>query len=138
QDRLHVAKDGLVYTRISEYIPDSNGPVFRPNPVSMQKLLRNNYDIYCKSVESGAPPADPHVICIPKGTAVPSNLILFRERDARFSLQPLNPVSLHKFKKVLIEFYTSCATFPQAVEWMEANNLHKAFADSDSEAWMRE
>ncbi|OOF90016.1 hypothetical protein ASPCADRAFT_179909 [Aspergillus carbonarius ITEM 5010] len=138
QDCLHVAKDGLIYPRLLNSFPYSNGLVFNPNTVSMQELLHNDYDIYLKDLEAGESPADPHVISIPRGTAIPLDLILFREQGSRFSLQPSHPLSLNEFNKVLDKFYAAAAIFTEAVEWMEMNEFHKAFTDSESEDWMRE
>ncbi|KAG9232174.1 hypothetical protein BJ875DRAFT_381324 [Amylocarpus encephaloides] len=60
----------------------------------MQELTRMHYDHYLDAVESSAPTADPHYLCLPKGTSIPSSLILFRERKSRLSLQPSHPVPL--------------------------------------------
>ncbi|PYH83794.1 hypothetical protein BO82DRAFT_278742, partial [Aspergillus uvarum CBS 121591] len=71
-------------------------------------------------------------------TAVASSGILFLEEGSRFSLQPLDTVSLHKFNKILDKYYKSSATCTEVRVWMDANEQYKAFADSASEDWMQD
>ena len=76
-----------------------------PNTFFMQELSRMSHDYYLDAIEEGKAPEDPHYLCLPKGkktgflikyarsnkllgTSIPSSLILFRERNEIFSLQP--------------------------------------------------
>lgn len=82
-----------------------------PNTHYMQELSRMHYDYYLDAVESGTPTAYPHCLGLPKGgipgsrsseadsnevvgTSIPSSLILFREQNSWFSLQPSHPMPL--------------------------------------------
>ncbi|KAK6811996.1 hypothetical protein RU639_012303 [Aspergillus parasiticus] len=124
------------YPMLSASFPYFNRPVFKPNTFLMQELLRGDYDNYAEEVESGGPTIDPVVITLRKDTVIPSSLILFRDEFSRFSLQPSSPLSLSVFNNMLDEFYSTSATFTDAVEWMEKHEFHNAFADSATEDWM--
>ncbi|QMW31586.1 hypothetical protein G4B84_006967 [Aspergillus flavus NRRL3357] len=102
----------------------------------MQELLRTDYDHYAEAAEVGGPTTDPLVITIRKDTVIPPSLILFRDETSRFSLQPSSPLLLSVFNNMLDEFYSTSATFTDAVEWMEKHDFHDAFADSATEDWM--
>ncbi|KAF7621564.1 hypothetical protein AFLA_011860 [Aspergillus flavus NRRL3357] len=136
RDGVTVSENGLVYPMLSPSFPYFNGPVFRPNTCLMQELLRTDYDHYAEAAEVGGPTTDPLVITIRKDTVIPPSLILFRDETSRFSLQPSSPLLLSVFNNMLDEFYSTSATFTDAVEWMEKHDFHDAFADSATEDWM--
>ncbi|PWY83916.1 hypothetical protein BO94DRAFT_519528 [Aspergillus sclerotioniger CBS 115572] len=137
---LHIAKDGLIYPILSGSLPYSNGAVFGPNSISLQVLLRNEFEIYHEGLEEGGTLADLYVISIPGKCALPYIKFdsILRYRHVVFSLQLSYPLHNNEFNKILDKFYTASATFTDAVEWMEVNEFHKAFPDSNSENWMRE
>ncbi|KAE8406289.1 hypothetical protein BDV37DRAFT_242902 [Aspergillus pseudonomiae] len=73
RDGVPVSKDGLVYPGMSKLFPYLHGPVFRPNTLSMQEILRQDYDLYDEELEAGHSPVEPQVIHIPKGRFTTSN-----------------------------------------------------------------
>ncbi|KAE8353376.1 hypothetical protein BDV28DRAFT_133216 [Aspergillus coremiiformis] len=136
RDSITVSKNGLVYPMLSSSFPYSNGPVFRPNTCLMQEILRRDYDNQVEEAEASGSTIDSLVITIRKDTVIPPSLILFRNESSRFSLQPSSPLSLSAFNNILDEFYSTSATFTDAMEWMEKHEFHDAFADSANEEWM--
>lgn len=77
----------------------------------MHDLLDNNHEYYKELVEGGRPPAEPHVLSLPKGakslkgelaswlnalagTFIPESLTLFYETTEWFTLQPSHPMKL--------------------------------------------
>jgi hypothetical protein len=143
-----------------------------PNTRFMQELSRMHYGYYLDTVESGTPPAYPHYLCLPKGqntgseavtqisnsdvgTPISSSLVLFREWESRFSLQPSHAMllsgTLHThlpsspsqianswptdLNNTLTEFYSKFGTVTVAGEWMDKHDYNQAFDDS-KEDWM--
>ncbi|KAL2220760.1 hypothetical protein M432DRAFT_603817 [Thermoascus aurantiacus ATCC 26904] len=135
-DAVEISRDGLVCPGISD-TELSNGAVFMPNTRFMQELTRLSYDNYLDSVRDGHPSGDPHYLSIPKGTPIPSELVLFRERNAQFSLQPSHPMLLSDLNRRLTEFYSKFGTLTAAGEWLQKNTYQEAF-DETREDWMRE
>ncbi|KAJ5576434.1 hypothetical protein N7535_003360 [Penicillium sp. DV-2018c] len=133
EDGIEISPDGLVHPNIT--IDFSNGAVLMPNTLFMQKVTRNSFDYYIDSVEGGQTPAEPHYLCIPKGTNIPKSLILYRERTSRFSLQPAHPMSLDNLNKELTEFYLDFGRVLDADEWLDRNPYNEAYFD-DQEDWM--
>jgi len=106
-----------------------------PNTYYMQELTRMHHDYYLDAVESGAPTSDPHYLCLPKGASIPNSLILFRERNSHFSLQPSHPMPLSDLNNILTEFYLRFGTVTGAGEWLDKHDYNQAFEDS-KEDWM--
>lgn len=101
----------------------------------MQEVTRRSFDNYLDAVDNGQPAASPHYLCITKGTAIPKSLTLFRERDSRFTLQPLHPMSLAVLNETLTDFYTKSGAMIPPEEWLAKNPYSEAFFDN-SEVWM--
>ncbi|KAM5445200.1 hypothetical protein MaudCBS49596_007738 [Microsporum audouinii] len=95
EDAVSISEDGLVYPEVSDSL--SNGAIFMPNTFFMQELTRMSVDYYLDNLADRQPPAYPHYLCIPKGTSIPSTLVLLRERNirSRFSLLPSSPMPLN-------------------------------------------
>lgn len=134
-DAVEVSKDGLVRPGIIGDV--SNGARFMPNTYDMQELTRMSHDYYLETMEDGKPSANPHYLCLPNGTSIPSSLILFRERRAFFSLQPSHPMSLNDLNKALTEFYFRFGITTSAGEWLAKHAYSEAFDDS-KEDWMHQ
>ncbi|KAJ5836891.1 hypothetical protein N7447_002917 [Penicillium robsamsonii] len=92
-------------------------------------------DYYLEDVESGDPAAEAHYLSMPKGTAIPKSLILFRERTSRFSLRPAHPMSLDDVNTTLTHFYLEFGRTFNPDAWLEMNVYHEAFVDDQE--WMR-
>ncbi|BDD57850.1 hypothetical protein MAP00_003178 [Monascus purpureus] len=69
------------------------------------------------------------------GTVIPDSLLLYRERDSRFLLQPSRPMSLMDLNKTLTDFYIKSGTILDPDGWLEKHPYHEAYFD-DSEEWM--
>ncbi|MCJ1268034.1 hypothetical protein MMC22_007920 [Lobaria immixta] len=134
-DAVEVSKDGLVRPGIIGNI--SNGALFMPNTYDMQELTRMHHDYYLDAIEDGKTPANPQYLCLPKGTSIPSSLILFREHRAYFSLQPSHPMSLNDLNNALTEFYFRFGIITSAGEWLAKHAYSEAFDDS-KEDWMHQ
>ncbi|KAI1946953.1 hypothetical protein LOZ39_004894 [Ophidiomyces ophidiicola] len=152
-DAVLVSHDGLVQpgTRTRT----SPGAVFMPNTFYMQELTRTAFDEYIERAQASGLSAALCYLTIPKGkfaswetkgpnkdsrstrigTPIPPSLALVRERSARFSLQPAQPVSLSALNAHLTAFYAECGVVTPAGEWMEKNAYDEAF-DDDAEDWM--
>ncbi|QSS49000.1 hypothetical protein I7I53_09236 [Histoplasma capsulatum var. duboisii H88] len=133
EDGIEVASDGLVYPNIS--LDVSNGALFMPNTHLMQEITRGSYDNYLEAVDNGQPIAHPGYLQMLKGTRIPSDLTLYRERASRFSLQPSKPMPLAALNEILSEFYLNYGTTIPPDEWLENNPYHEAQFD-DSDDWM--
>ncbi|KAJ5517942.1 hypothetical protein N7453_000364 [Penicillium expansum] len=105
-----------------------------PNTRYMQEVTRMSNDFYL-DVESGKPAAEAHYLYIPKGTAIPNSLVLFREHTSRFSLQPAHPMPLDSLNNTLSRFYLEFGRTFNPDAWLDRNPYHDAFSD-DEEEWM--
>ncbi|KAI9368682.1 hypothetical protein BJX61DRAFT_537048 [Aspergillus egyptiacus] len=136
EDGIEVAHDGLVYPRIIvDGVDCSNGALFMPNTHLMQKVTWSSFDNYLDSIDNGQPAACHIYLSISKGTAIPKSLILRRERDLRFSLQPSHPMTLQAFNMILTEFYATSRSSTPPEEWLEKHPYHEA-CFGNSEEWM--
>ncbi|KAI0782317.1 hypothetical protein C8Q75DRAFT_801215 [Abortiporus biennis] len=133
-DRVQVSEhDGLVHPYVSSAF--SNGASFKPNTQFMQEVTRQFYNNYRDAIDNGQPPADPHYLCIPKGTTIPDDLTLYREQTSWFSLQPSRPITLEALNNALTEFYMKSGVVIPAEEWLKEHPYQEASSD-DSEEWM--
>ncbi|KAL3474186.1 hypothetical protein BJX99DRAFT_232040 [Aspergillus californicus] len=106
-----------------------------PNTPFMQEITRRSFDSYLENLEIGQPPAEPHYLCIAKGTPIPRSLTLFRERTSLFSLQPAHTMPLDSLNKTLTQFYRDHGRVLNPDDWLDRNPYHKAIMD-DQEEWM--
>ncbi|OQE35221.1 hypothetical protein PENCOP_c014G04119 [Penicillium coprophilum] len=136
KDAITVSKDGLVHAAIMKSSPYSNGPIFMPNSRLMQQMLRFDFERYLEEIGDGKSVLDPTVICVPRGTPIPSALVLWREGVSRFSLQPSSPMEIEKLNDVLSEFYEKSATVIGAEEWIEKHPYRESLADQNEKEWM--
>ncbi|SLM35480.1 hypothetical protein LPUS_04778 [Lasallia pustulata] len=136
EDGVEVSADGLVYPRVSNDVPFSNGAVFMPNTFTMQEWVRTAYDDYIDGLEDGQSVPDTTILRVRKGTPIPSALTLFRDRSYRFSLQPSRPTNVNDLNNLLSDFYHQNATFTNAEEWMDRNEYHNSIADDAVGKWM--
>ncbi|KAJ5528554.1 hypothetical protein N7527_001947 [Penicillium freii] len=136
KDAVNVSADGLVHATISKSSPYSNGPIFMPNSRLMQQMLRFDFDRYQEEIGDGKALLDPTVICVPRGTPIPSALVLWREGLSRFSLQPSSPMEIEKLNGVLSEFYEKSATVVGAQEWIEKHPYRESSPDDNEKGWM--
>ncbi|OSX59829.1 hypothetical protein POSPLADRAFT_1048298 [Postia placenta MAD-698-R-SB12] len=135
EDSVEVQADGLVHPKIT--LDVSNGALFMPNTHFMQEVTRRSYDYYLEGLDDGKPAENPHLLCIHKGTELPDTLLLHRERDSRFSLQPSHPMPLTALNKTLTEFYIKNGIMLDPDKWLEKNPYHEASFDNSAE-WMNE
>ncbi|RAL09436.1 uncharacterized protein BO97DRAFT_351962 [Aspergillus homomorphus CBS 101889] len=134
EDGVEISADGLVHPNITADF--SNGALLMPNTHFMQEITRRSFDHYLDIVESGQSiTAEPHYLCIPKGTPIPESLTLFRERTSRFSLQPARPMSLDILNKTLTQFYFDYGRIFNPDDWLGRHPYHEASFD-DQEEWM--
>ncbi|KAJ9488770.1 hypothetical protein VN97_g4526 [Penicillium thymicola] len=136
KDAVNISADGLVHATISKSSPYSNGPIFMPNSRLMQQMLRFDFDRYQEEISDGKALLDPTVICVPRGTPIPSALVLWREGMSRFSLQPSSPMEIEKLNDVLSEFYEKSATIVGAQEWIETHPYRESSPDDNEKGWM--
>ncbi|KAK2752223.1 hypothetical protein FQN54_008155 [Arachnomyces sp. PD_36] len=132
-DAVKISEDGLIRPGISDMV--SNGALFMPNTFFMQELTRMSYDYYVDNLADSQQSMDPHYLRISKGTSIPSALILFRERDSRFWLQPSYPMSLNELNNTLTEFYFHSGMIIPAEKWLEKHEYSKAYEDLKDD-WM--
>lgn len=137
-------------------ILDSNGPIFMPNSRLLQQMLRFDFDHYQEETSDGKCPMDPSVICVEKGTSIPSELVMWREGVSRFSLQPLGPTEVEsefhiaaykhigyvvdyfaELNELLSSFYENSATIMSAQEWIEKHPYKESVPDQNEEVWMK-
>ncbi|KAJ5776434.1 uncharacterized protein N7511_001445 [Penicillium nucicola] len=137
KDGIKVSEDGLVHANISKSSPYSNGPIFMPNSRLMQQMLRFDLEHYQEGIDDGKCPLDPSVVCIERGTPIPSALVLWREGLSRFSLQPSDPIAVKQLNDVLSEFYEKHATVLGAEEWIEKYPYRESFPDQNEDVWMK-
>ncbi|OSX65191.1 hypothetical protein POSPLADRAFT_1065122 [Postia placenta MAD-698-R-SB12] len=145
EDGVEVHADGLVHPELTSDV--SNGARFRPNTHSMQQVTRESYEYYIEAVDGGKPAANPHLLCIRKGTKLPDSLVLYREKYSHFSLQPSRPMPLIgtlkpllpnllisqlgsiALNKTLTEFYKKKGKTLDIDKWLEENSFFKASLD---------
>ncbi|KAJ5952362.1 uncharacterized protein N7479_010775 [Penicillium vulpinum] len=156
-DGVEISADGLVHPNINHHrivhtliliVPVSNGVGLMPNTHLMHEITDNSITYYVDCLSSGqAPAAEPHFLCIPKGTVIPECLTLFHEKMWRFSLQPTHPMSLEDLNKALAQFYYRFGRiYPLKVEpgkWMTMSPWGLAIWDAtcddeDEEKWMKQ
>ncbi|KAJ5782844.1 hypothetical protein N7457_004618 [Penicillium paradoxum] len=149
REGVEISKDGLVHPNICQRV--SNGAQLTPNIHLMHEMTGNAVDYYIYALENGHPPAaDPHFVCIPKGTVIPKHLTLFHEKAWQFSLQPTYPMSIDgeriELNKAIARFYyTSGRIYPLKLEgedfmstpWGPAVWQAKC-EDEDEEGWMKQ
>ncbi|KAF9820194.1 hypothetical protein IEO21_01627 [Rhodonia placenta] len=124
EDGVEVHADGLVHPELTSDV--SNGARFRPNTHSMQQVTRESYEYYLEAVDGGKPAANPHLLCIRKGTKLPHSLVLYREKYSRFSLQPSRPMPLIALNKTLTEFYKKKGKMLDIDKWLEENSFFQS------------
>ncbi|KAK1148814.1 hypothetical protein N8T08_008699 [Aspergillus melleus] len=136
EDAVNIFQDGHVYPEVSESV--ANGALFMPNTFFMQETTRMSLDYYFDNLTDNRPSADPHILCIPKGTPIPRTLTLLRERNirSRFWLQPSFPMALNDLNSTLTDFYSKYGTATSSEKWFEEHEYHKSFDDSKDD-WMK-
>ncbi|CAG7950233.1 unnamed protein product [Penicillium olsonii] len=137
KDGIRVSENGLVHANISKSSPYSNGPIFMPNSRLLQQMLKFDFAHYQEETSDGKCPLDPSVICVQKGTPIPSALVMWREGISRFSLQPSEPTEIDKLNELLSNFYESSATVFGAQEWIEKHPYKESLPDQNEADWMK-
>ncbi|KAF1954678.1 hypothetical protein CC80DRAFT_449014 [Byssothecium circinans] len=107
-----------------------------PNTFTMQEIIRTAVDNYFENKENGMSVEPPFIFTIPKGTTLPSTLVLLREDLAQFSLQPSLHISPNDLENILDEFYSKNAIKQDADEWLMDHNYEDAIAGEKEEEWM--
>ncbi|KAI0427789.1 hypothetical protein F5Y09DRAFT_22540 [Xylaria sp. FL1042] len=131
--RLH---NGLVFPSMSN--DPTNGAVMYPNTFLMQELIRRYYDEALDREEDGQKVDTPYIYSIPKGTPIPSHLILINQYIARFSLQPARGMPLQALNEALDEFFSKHAKKETADTWLDKHQYHLAIDDDIDAKWMSE
>ncbi|MCJ1257296.1 hypothetical protein MMC24_005121 [Lignoscripta atroalba] len=125
-----------------EFIDDwrvvSNGASMMPNTMFMQELARMAYDYYSEDLENGKAVETPLIFRIPKGTPLPSTLVLLHEHTAQFSLQPSFGMPLDDLNERLDEFYSKYAERTTLERWLTEHDYADAHDDTMPEDWMAE
>ncbi|KAI0972088.1 hypothetical protein F4678DRAFT_460920 [Xylaria arbuscula] len=116
----------------------SNGATMWPNTFLMQEIFRRYYDEGLDREEDGQKIDTPYIFSVPKGTPIPSHLILLNESMSKFSLQPSRGMPLQALNKTLDEFYSKHATKETADEWLGQHPYHLAIDDYIDSKWMAE
>ncbi|KAH7402644.1 hypothetical protein BKA66DRAFT_604208 [Pyrenochaeta sp. MPI-SDFR-AT-0127] len=107
-----------------------------PNTFLMQEIIRTATDYYCEDVDTGASVERPFIFTIPKGTVLPTNLLLRRENVSQFTLQPSLPTPPKEFHSILEEFYSKFADKRDAKEWLVDHKYEDAIACDNETKWM--
>ncbi|KAK4152364.1 hypothetical protein C8A00DRAFT_44572 [Chaetomidium leptoderma] len=107
-----------------------------PNTFMMQELIRRYLDEALDREDEGKEVETPHVYTVPKGTPIPTDLILINEYISRFSLQPSRGILLEDFNQSLHEFYGKHATKSPAEDWLDKHPFQRAIPDDADATWM--
>ncbi|KAH6640659.1 hypothetical protein F5144DRAFT_561218 [Chaetomium tenue] len=134
EEAVTVAKDGLVYPTVNA-ASMSNGAVMFPNTFMMQELVRRYFDEVLDRQDEGEDIEAPSLYTVPKGTPIPSHLILINEYISRFSLQPSHGMSLEDLNRSLNEFYERHAKKETVDSWLENHPFPEALPDEADERW---
>ncbi|RMZ85070.1 hypothetical protein DV738_g363, partial [Chaetothyriales sp. CBS 135597] len=111
-ERVLVSDDGLIYPRVSDKLPKTNGPIFMPNTILMQDLTRLAFDQYIEEDET----RKPVMISLKKGPYYGNYIPIL---SAYIGLN-----------HVLDELYSSEATITDAEEWFDQHPFHDAAPDT--------
>ncbi|KAI1275388.1 hypothetical protein F5Y07DRAFT_400387 [Xylaria sp. FL0933] len=130
--------NGLVFPRVYDNATASNGAVMYPNTFFMQELVRRYYDEVLDREEEGQEVDTPYIFSVPKGTLIPSHLILTNDYNAKFSLQPARGMPLQALNDALHEFYSKHAKKETVDAWLAKHEYHLAFDDDIDAKWMSE
>ncbi|KAI0803775.1 hypothetical protein GGR55DRAFT_682188 [Xylaria sp. FL0064] len=128
--------NGLVFPRVYDNSTASNGAVMYPNTFFMQELVRRYYDEALDREEEGQEVDTPYIFSVPKGTPIPSHLILINDYNAKFSLQPARGMPLRALNESLDEFYDKHAEKETADAWLDKHPYHLAIDDDIDAKWM--
>ncbi|RWA03545.1 hypothetical protein EKO27_g11559 [Xylaria grammica] len=131
-------ENGLVFPRASQNPFISNGAIMFPNTAMMQEIFRRHYDEALDREEGGQEIDTPYIYSVPKGTPIPSHLILVNEFLSQFSLQPAHGMPLEALNEALDEFYSKHARKEEAGSWLGNHPYHLAIDDNVDAKWMSE
>ncbi|KJZ71927.1 hypothetical protein HIM_08683 [Hirsutella minnesotensis 3608] len=106
-----------------------------PNTFTQQEYVRRYFDEFLDREENSEIVDIPYIFTIPKGTPIPSHLILINEYLARFSLQPSYGMSLGELNKKLDDFWDQCATRETAEQWLDKHPFQSAMTDDGDQIW---
>ncbi|KAK1766564.1 hypothetical protein QBC33DRAFT_104820 [Phialemonium atrogriseum] len=127
-------KHGLVYPAVDKSV--SNGAVMFPNTFLMQEIVRMYFDETLDREDEGKNVETPFIYTIPRGTPVPSHLILINEYLCRFSLQPSRGIPLEYLNRSLDEFYLKHGSKETAESWLDRHPFQEAVPDEADDVWM--
>ncbi|EXV00475.1 hypothetical protein X797_006537 [Metarhizium robertsii] len=130
-----IHKNGLVYPAV-DVSSVSNGAVMLPNTFLMQELVRRHFDEALDREDEGKHVETPFIYTLPKGTQIPSHLILINDFGCHFSLQPSRGMLLKDLNRSLDEFYNNHARKETAEDWLDAHPFQQAVADDADAVWM--
>ncbi|RSM03314.1 hypothetical protein CEP52_007460 [Fusarium oligoseptatum] len=102
----------------------------------MQELVRGYFDEVLDREEEGSQVEKPFIFTIPKGTPIPSHLILINEYISRFSLQPSRGMLLKELNRSLDEFYAEYAKKETAENWLNKHPFQDAVSDDEDSVWI--
>ncbi|KAI1307405.1 hypothetical protein F5Y03DRAFT_352155, partial [Xylaria venustula] len=126
--------NGLVFPGVHDN--GSNGAIMYPNTFLMQEIFRRYYDDGLDREEDGQKVDTPYIFSVPKGTPIPSHLILLNLSTSKFSLQPARGMPLQALNETLDEFYRKHATKETADEWFDQHPYNLAVDDYIDSQWM--
>ncbi|KAG9254763.1 uncharacterized protein F5Z01DRAFT_654781 [Emericellopsis atlantica] len=135
EEGVIVGQHGLVYPGVTG-TSVSNGAVMFPNTFMMQELARRHFNENLDREDEGKQVETPFIYTIPRGTQIPSDLILFNDYISQFSLQPSRGMPLADLNHLLDEFYNRHAQKESAETWFDAHPYQNAMADDADDVWM--
>ncbi|KAF2109610.1 hypothetical protein BDV96DRAFT_624343 [Lophiotrema nucula] len=107
-----------------------------PNIFLTQEIFRRATEHHLEDVEIGASVPRPFIFTIPKGTPLPTNLVLLRENQSQFSLRPSLPMPSDALHRTLDEFFATYADIRDVYEWLIDHKWEDAVAESNEREWM--
>ncbi|KAF1828188.1 hypothetical protein BDW02DRAFT_635342 [Decorospora gaudefroyi] len=113
-----------------------NRATLMPNTFIMQEIIRTAADNYFEDKENGMSVERPFIFTVPKGTTLPTTLVLLRETPFQFSLQPSLHTSPKDLDNILDEFYSKYADKKDVDEWLMDHKYEDAIAAENEKEWM--
>ncbi|KAG6009336.1 hypothetical protein E4U21_002644 [Claviceps maximensis] len=133
---VRIAPNGLVYPGVETAALSNGAVMFPPNTLNMQEHYRQYADDFLDLREITPDMEAPQIYTVPKGTLIPSHLILIREWMTKFSLQPSQGMPLRDLNRALDDFFDKSATKEDAISWINRHPWEFKISDSDDSVWM--
>ncbi|KAF2799225.1 hypothetical protein K505DRAFT_404737 [Melanomma pulvis-pyrius CBS 109.77] len=135
-DNLGESKDDLRNADVWTNCLGPTAAMLMPDTFTMQEIIRTAADNCLEDEENGVSVERPFIFTIPKGTILPTTLVLRRENVSQFSLQPSLPTSSNDLNNILDEFYSTYADKRDVIEWLHDHKYENAIACENEREWM--